>query len=155
MSETQWIRNEFLAPRILLHHPAAGASGHVIVDTDDGDGRLRIHLSTPDRSQVYFELVAYPAVLDIESVIAGQRTYLTDQDPSKTDVVMSRPTFGAILGRTATQVHLAFTDQDGRFDRLFSFVNFADAADPWGLRVVFDPRSNLNHEIVRRLEVKP
>lgn len=149
-----WVTYEALAPRILLHHPAATQDGQPIkVDVDGRFGRQRVHLIAPDRSEVYFELVVYPELLDIERVIAGQRLHLIERDESKTEVVMSEPKDAQLLGRPARQVDVEFTDHDGRFSRLFSFLNFEESAEPWGLRVIYDPTSPVNSEILNRLEV--
>lgn len=156
MPPRSWTVNEFLAPRIRLHHPATTRAGKPIrVDEDDHGGRRRVHLIAPDRSEIYFELVLYPEPLDIATAIASQRSYLIHQDETKSDVAMSEPEQTDMLGTTADQVRVDFTDEDGRFSRLFSFGNFADATEPWALRVVFDPSSPINHEILERLEIAP
>ena len=151
-----WVTYEALAPRILLHHPATTQDGQPIkIDADGRFGRQRVHLIAPDRSEVYFELVVYPDPLDIERVLVGQRSFLVEQDETKTDVVMSEPRTAQLLGRPARQVDVEFTDHDGRFSRLFSFLNFQESAEPWGLRVIYDPTSPVNGEILSRLEVGP
>lgn len=154
MSPADWTSSDYLAPRVILNHPATTNTGEpVTVATDTRDGRRRIHLRSDDRSEVYFELVLYPHDHDVWQLAAGQRRYLSEEDSSKWDVEATETRRAEILGRPGCNMQVWFSDADGRFLRDFNFVSFANDAEPWSLRLVFDPRSRLNREILRRLEV--
>ena len=155
MGDTEWLVKDFLAPRVRLHHPSHNQAGDLAtVDIDETHGRRRIHVWTPDRSEVYFELVVYPHLIDGTAAAAGQRSYLEAEDATKWDVDVTIPREAELLGRAATTMQVWFSDQDGRFLREFYFVGFPEAATPWSLRVVFDPRSAVNQAILERLELK-
>ncbi len=153
---TTWITVETLLPRVRLQVPERTKAGEeVAIPEHQHKGIVQAHPQSPDSCEVYFEVVMYPQPIDITQMFESQRTFILEKDERKTNATVGELNAAACDGRTAQQAEVRFDTNGQTFERRFVFLNVADVEQPFGLRMVFDPRSPTNHEILQRLRIAP
>ena len=155
-----WIQNKHLAPAIEILHPQFDQHGDTVnVRTTAERGVLGLHLYSHDRNEIYVEVVVYPQAINIEQAYAAQKMFIEQGDPRKlaSQVASLKNTF--VIEQPAQQAKVTFQENvDGvtkEFERRFYFLNVSHADETHGLRIVVDPRSPTNFEILKRLELYP
>jgi len=127
--------------------PSRTPSDHpVTIDRAERDGVGRLHAHTPDGTELYVEVVAYPGSIDRREAAIEQRRYLSEQDP---ECLLSR--MRAIKIGSLVRSGFRFTGTLGGHLRVRSFI-FVDAADRT-FRIVYDPTSTLNRAVLRTLTI--
>lgn len=142
-----WTRTLHLAPRLVVHYPTATASGEPVeLDQTEREGIRRIWIRSPDRQEIYFEAVTYPGRADHLELWASQRRFhLTAL--GRTDPWIDDPASAVLLSLPATRYDLGWTDHGRPMQRTCHFADLESCT----IRVIFDPRSPTNHEILARL----
>jgi hypothetical protein len=116
----------------------------VTIDRAEREGVGRLHAHTQDGSDLYFEVVAYPGLIDHREAAIEQRRYLSEQDPTWRLTRVRAIKIGRLVGSG-----FAFTGTLGGQPRVRRFV-FVDSADRT-YRIVYDPTSSLNRTVLRTL----
>ena len=130
-----------------LHLPRQAPSGALVeLINITTKGNQRVHGFTADEREIYFEVRSYAGHLDHAQAIAEQQQFLREHSPE-----------GDIGPTEATQV-LGIPAQEFRFDGLLHgrhkvrrFIFFDTPARTF--RLVYDPRSPVNEEILASLKV--
>lgn len=149
-----WTTVVELLPRIVLRHPSQTRSGQAIeTPTHNIKGVLQAHPQSPDKSEVYFEAVVYPKAIDVEAMYQGQREFILEKDERKKNGVVGDLEMTTVGGRSARRALVKFETDGITFERMFYFLNVEDVPNPFGLRIVLDPRSPTNFEILERMEI--
>jgi len=126
--------------------PDAAASGAPVrIRSGERDGVHVLHAESPDRSEIYFELTVYPELRAHEALAASQSHYLHQH---ASDASITAPEAIRIGDRAA----LAF-DFRGTLDGQWKVRRFLFMDDVRTYRVVYDPRSPRNEEILTSLEL--
>ena len=151
---SDWLTIDALRPWVVLRYPSRTRSGQVVdAPIHAHDGVRQAHPQSADKKEVYFEVVVYEAPIEIERMYERQRRFILAEDERKTNGFVGDLEHAMLLGRDARRAPVRFEADGDRFERLFYFVNVDDVSRPFGLRVVFDPRSSTNFEILDRLEI--
>jgi len=113
---------------------------------DERDGVHRVHVLSPDESELYFEVVAYPHPVAHPEAVAQQQRFLTEHSPdgaytpAETTMVQSLPatTFGfqGTLGSRWKVRRFLFVDTPVRT-----------------CRIVYDLTSDLNVQVLDSLVI--
>jgi hypothetical protein len=135
------VREHGFAIRIPSRTPSGQS---VTIDRAERDGVGRVHAHSPDGSELYFEVVAYPGHIDRREAAIEQRRYLSEQDPAGRLSRVRAIKLGSLVGSG-----FAFTGILGGQPRVRRFL-FVDAADRT-YRIVYDPTSTLNRTVFRTL----
>jgi hypothetical protein len=127
--------------------PAATPRGQAVsIQTGERGGVHLMHAESPDLSELYFEVAAYPDVRDHAVLADGQRRFLTDQSA---DVEVTG-TDKRVIGRFAgTGFDVRGTLQGRWKERRFLFVDGPSRT----YRIVHDPRSPLNERVFASLRL--
>jgi hypothetical protein len=108
------------------------------------EGMHGMHAHSPDASEVYFEVVSYPGWIDREEAVAGQRDSLASRSP---DAALTPTRQTVVGGFEASEFRFEGT-LDGQWKvRRFIFLDTALRT----YRVIYDPRSAANEEILDSL----
>lgn len=151
---SDWITVDELLPRVVLRHPSKTKSGQAIeTPTHNVKGVLQAHPQSPDKREVYFEAVVYPKTIDVEAIYESQREFILQKDERKKNGAVSDLETTTLLGRSANRALVKFETDGITFERMFYFLNVEDVPSPFGLRIVLDPRSPTNFEILDRMEL--
>lgn len=118
----------------------------VTIDRAERDGVGRVHAHSPDGSELYVEVVAYPGLIDRREAAVEQRRYLSEQDPECRLSRVRAIKLGSLVGSG-----FAFTGTLGDQLRVRRFL-FVDAADRT-FRIVYDQTSALNRAALRTLAI--
>lgn len=118
----------------------------VTIDRAERGGVGRIHAHTPDASELYVEVVAYPGLIDHPEAATEQRGYLSEQDPACRLTRVRAVKIGGLVGSG-----FRFSGTLGDLRRVRRFV-YVDAADQT-FRIVYDPTSALNRAVLRTLTI--
>jgi hypothetical protein len=118
----------------------------VTIDRAERDGVGRLHAHSPDGSELYVEVVAYPGLIDHREAAASQRSYLSEQNSSARLSRVRAFKIGSLVGSG-----FAFAGTLDGQPRVRRFV-FIDSADRT-YRIVCDPTSILNRTVLRTLAI--
>ena len=118
----------------------------VTIDRAERDGVGRLHAHTPDGTELYVEVVAYPGLIDHREAAIEQRGFLSEQDPGCRLWRVRAVKVGGLVGSG-----FRFSGTLGDLLRVRRFV-FVDAADRT-FRIVYDPTSTLNRAVLRTLTI--
>ncbi|MEM7099342.1 MAG: hypothetical protein AAF541_13855 [Pseudomonadota bacterium] len=152
-SNSVWQASELLAPQLYFLYPGIDERGHdVLLDHYVQDGVRRIHAYSQDRSSVYAEVVLYPEPIDVDALHKQQKLFIETEDPRKQDGQVSKLIATFVQDRKANQASIRFREGDVAYERRMYFLNTELNGEQVGLRIVIDPRSQANHEIVEFLE---
>ena len=126
--------------------PSTAPSGATVaVDHEMTAGAAhRLHAHTPDATEVYVDVVSYPAIIDHGVAREDQRRGLAERDPAGT--IVAAPD-GSLFGRATTR--LDFDGMLGGLPRRRRFV-WLDLG-PRTLRIVCEPTSAANAAIIATL----
>jgi hypothetical protein len=128
--------------------PKATPTGQsVTVKSGERAGRHLMHAETPDQSEFYFEVLAYEGHLDHAALAADQKRFLADHSP---DGHTSDPRRESMHHLEGTTFEFRGTLQDRWKERKFLFVDGPNRT----YRVVHDPRSDLNVQALRSLQLR-
>ena len=105
-----------------------------------------MHSESPDQSELYFEIAAYPSIVDHELLVSGQQEFLSEHS---TDGIMTEVTQGTVGGYSGTTFDFRGTLQRKWKVRRFLFVNDHNRT----FRIVHDPTSTLNLEVLMSLKL--
>jgi hypothetical protein len=135
MSDTnsKWL--EFTVPGLRLRFPNAAADGER-VEMDD----FRAHFRTMNSAQVYFEVSRHTGV-SAHDLYQREISAIRRANP---DVRISDPVSVSFAGRDAQQFSVTFPDKE----RVFTLIEQKERV----YRVIYDPRSPVNHEIIGTVE---
>ena len=147
-----WQASDALFPDMTYFYPDVDTQGRpVIVDVSQNQGARRVHAYSQDRSDVYAELVLYAEPIDIDARFVDQKKFIeADVRKQSAEVADLIDTF--LQGRKAKQTTISFREGNTSFQRRMYFLNTEISGRTVGLRVVIDPRSQTNHEIIEYLE---
>ncbi len=156
VTEQAWTEVGNLLPEVSVHSPATTRSGDaVIIDTSTMSGARRMHALSRDRTEVYVEVVVYPSLIDVEEIYAEQKAFILADTVNKVSASVTPLENGKLQGRDARLSRVSFESEGETFERTFLFLNVEEQGAAFGLRVVLDPRSETNWQIVERLAILP
>jgi hypothetical protein len=139
-------RIEQVAYGYAVEIPDGAASGAPVrIRSGERDGVHVLHAESPDRSEIYFELTVYPDLRSHEVLADSQCRYLRQH---ANDASTTAPETIRIGNRAA----LAFEFR-GTLDGQWKVRRFLFMDDVRTYRVVYDPRSSRNEEILTSLEL--
>lgn len=132
--EDRQFRFEFPDP------PPSGQS--VVIDRVEHEGTHRVHVYTPDRFELYFEVIAYPDFRDHAQLYQQQKEGLVAGFEDANVGSLQRANFGSFEAHD-------FVFSGGTITRRFLFVDSPQRS----YRIVYNPLSPLNEEILATLEI--
>ena len=115
---------------------------------DQRDGVHRVHAHSPDLSELYFEIVSYPAQIDHDEAVAEQKGFLSRQSP---DAAITATRRCAVGTSDATEFRFEGTLQGRWKVRRFVFMSTPNRT----YRVIYDPTSAVNERVLESLVVAP
>jgi hypothetical protein len=118
----------------------------VTIETRENAGTHIMHAESPDQSELYFEVTAYPSIVDHEILARQQQQFLREHSDDGTMTEIIRGTVGNCSG---TIFDFRGTLQGKWKERRFFFVNTSKRT----FRVVHDPTSTLNLDVLSSLEL--
>jgi hypothetical protein len=126
--------------------PQAAPSGAPVrIRSGERDGVHVLHAESPDRSEIYFELTVYPDLRAHAALAESQCRYL-HQHASDASTTTAEAT------RIGNRAALAFEFR-GTLDGRWKVRRFLCIDDARTYRVVYDPRSSRNEEILPSLDL--
>jgi len=119
---------------------------NVTIQTRERSGIHIMHAETPDQSELYFEVTAYPTILDHDTIAKKQQDFLRENSDDGSLTEIAQETVGI---HTGTTFDFRGTLQGKWKERRFLFVNGPTRT----FRVVHDPTSALNVQSLNSLEL--
>ena len=118
----------------------------VTIETRENAGIHIMHAESPDQLELYFEVTAYPSMVDHDTLAGQQQEFLREHsnDGTITEVVEGR-----VGNYSGTTFDFRGTLQGKWKERRFFFVDILQRT----FRVVHDPTSPLNLEVLVSLEL--
>jgi len=116
----------------------------VTIERRENDDVHIMHAESPDQLELYFEVTAYPSIIDHEILAGQQQDFLRENSRDGTVTEIIQGTVGDFFGTT---FDFRGTLQGKWKERRFLFVNGPDRT----YRVVHDPTSTLNREVLKSL----
>lgn len=107
-----------------------------------------MHAESPDQSELYFEVLCYTTSRDHSALVAAQQTFLAEHAK---DHRIGTATRTIVNGLAATTFDFEGWLQGRWKVRRFFFIDAGGCTH----RVVFDPTSALNHDVLAALEFVP
>lgn len=127
--------------------PGTTPTGQVVtLETREENGLHIRHAESPDQSELYFEVAAYPEILDHEPLIARQQRFLREASPEGEITAAGR---GALAGYPGTTFEFRGLLQGRWKERCFFFVDGPGRT----YRIVYDPTSTANQRVAAGLEL--
>jgi hypothetical protein len=127
--------------------PNVTPSGQMVeIVKSEHAGMHGVHAHSPDLSELYFELVSYPGLIDHEEAITGQKAFLSEQS---SDARIADTKHSAIHTFKATEFRFEGTLQGRWKVRRFIFVDSPIRT----YRIVYDHTSELNERVLDSLVV--
>ncbi|MDQ3397679.1 MAG: hypothetical protein M3511_07900 [Deinococcota bacterium] len=118
-----------------------------VQSSERGDVHL-MHAESPDQSELYFEVTTYAEIVDHARLASEQRSFLGENAPDG-ELTAIAP---AAIGRHSGTVF----DFQGTLQGCWKVRRFLFVDGPhYSYRIVYDPTSALNHEILESLRVEP
>lgn len=105
-----------------------------------------MHAESPDQSELYFEVTAYPSIIDHETLARQQQEFFRE---NSSDGTMTEIIQGTVGSHSGTTFDFRGTLQGKWKERRFLFVNSPKRT----YRIVHDPTSTLNHEVMNSFEL--
>lgn len=134
-----------------VHYPTTTASGErVEIDESSRDGMKRIWVHSPDRLEVYLEIVTYPERLDHAELYASQRRFHLSAE-GRADAWIDDLQRTELRSLPASRYALGWSESVRAMTRECCFADLPDGT----FRLIFDPRSPTNHAIVEYIELAP
>lgn len=131
-----------------LRIPTTTPTGQPVdIVKDQREGAHRVHAQSPDASELYFEILSAPGLINHEEAVAQQKAFLSSQSSD-----------AAITATKQSEVHSFGTTEfdfegtlGGRWKvRRFIFLDSALHT----YRIVYDPRSEVNQQILDSLVIQ-
>jgi hypothetical protein len=130
-----------------VHIPSTTPGGQIVtICCGERDGTHIMHAESPDQSELYLEVTAYPDVRDHDRIAEGQQRFLIDHSA---DGKMSQVSVKRIDGHSGTWFDFRGTLQGRWKERRFLFINGPCRT----YRIVHDPTSALNRRILAGLRL--
>ena len=111
------------------------------ITRDTHKGKIKVHAHTADLFELYFEVVSYPEKLDHQALIEKQKPFIEQEF---TNVSFSEVSAQTFKGLPTTE----FTFESEEKTRRFIYIEDASRS----YRVIFNPLSNLNLDVLNSLE---
>lgn len=118
----------------------------VTIETRENTGVHILHAESPDQSELYFEVAAYPSMVDHEILARQQQEFLRENSK---DGALTETIQGTVGNHSGTIFDFRGRLQGKWKERRFLFVNGPSRT----FRVVHDPTSRLNLEIITTLKL--
>ena len=136
--------------RVEFSYPAVTPQGQTVERTeqqvDDPRGKMeRVHLSSPDRQELYFELARFHGITP-EDEYANHKPYLEQRFGADG---LSELTGTTLLGRPANAYAIRWDEEGRPMERAVRLLRVG--GDTY--RVIYDPRSELNNQVIATLTV--
>ncbi len=142
-----WIHTEHLAPTLIVHFPSTNDAGdRVRLETNERNGARQIHALADDRQSVYFEVVVFPGLLDVEALMARQQAAF-GEPAERESPWHSTIEQGALGAFTTSEFRVGWTEAGRDMTRTMVFFDTPTST----VRLVYDHSSALNLEIRERL----
>jgi hypothetical protein len=117
----------------------------VAILRDERTDTTLMHAESPDQSELYFEVLCYRNLRDHDAVIAAQHAFLAEHAK---DHRIGATTPTTVNGLPATTFDFEGWLQGRWKVRRFAYVDARGCTH----RIVFDPTSRLNHDVVATLK---
>ena len=130
--------------RVVLPETTPNGQPVAILRDNRTDGTL-MHAESPDQSELYFEVLAYTAQREHAGAVAAQREFLAT---NATNHRIGPASSAVVNGLPATTFDFEGWLQGRWKVRRFLFVDAGGCTH----RIVFDPTSRLNHDLLAALE---
>ena len=141
----QWQRFSDPAFGVTFSFPDSTPEGFRIKKQIRKTGELnRIHLSSPESGELYFELSCYPNGLDPKT----GRQQLVDENKQRFQDIKATSLEEASVAAIPAQL-FTFTWREASRHVLFFEIDRA------AYRIIFDPQSHLNHQILSTVKLSP
>ncbi len=150
MEGREWRRFTRLRFRVEFSYPEVTPHGQPVERNeqrvDDHRGEMeRIHLSSPDRRELYFELARFGGIAP-QDEYANHKPYLEKRFGA-----------GSVTALTATSLHdrpswtyaFHWDEQKGPMERAALLLQVGEDT----YRVIYDPRSELNDQVIATLTI--
>jgi hypothetical protein len=131
--------------RIPLPEVTPGAQP-VTITRDRREDSALMHAESPDQSELYFEILCYQNLRDHGEAITAQHVFLAKHAKDQRIGAMTATT---VKGLSATTFDFEGWLQGRWKVRRFLFVDAGGCTH----RIVFDPTSRLNHDLLAALEL--
>jgi hypothetical protein len=140
LDTADWQRFERPEFRVRFSYPTLTPQGQPVARVgEQRDGAVRVHLSTPDRQELYFEVVQFPNLTPREEYLRHrpnlEQRFGADSTTALTEVC---------LGRWPAWAYAFRGDQIQRAVLLLP-------VDRDTYRIIYDPRSLLNRQVLATL----
>lgn len=119
----------------------------VTIQTREHAGIHIMHAESPDQSELYFEVAAYPTILDHEALAQQQQDFLRQHSDDGTLTAIAPGTVSHLAGTT---FDFRGTLQGRWKERRFLFIDGPART----YRIVHDPTSALNVQSLSTLELR-
>jgi len=131
-----------------LRIPTTTPSGQPVeILKDQRTAAHRIHAQSPDASELYFEIVSAPGLINHEEAVAQQKAFLSSQS---SDAAITATKQSVVRSFGATEFDFEGT-LEGRWKvRHFIFLDSAIRT----YRIIYDPRSEVNEQILDSLVIQ-
>jgi hypothetical protein len=118
----------------------------VSIETRENAGVHIMHAESPDQSELYFEVTAYPSIVNHDLLVRQQQEFLREHSTDRTMTEVIQATVGSHSGTTF--------DFHGTLQGKWKVRRFLFANSPKRtFRIVHDPTSTLNLEVLISLEL--
>jgi hypothetical protein len=125
-----------------LRIPTTTPSGQPVeILKDEREDAHRVHAQSPDASELYFEIVSAPGLLNHEQVVTEQKAFLTRQS---SDAAITTTKQSVVRGFRATE--FGFEGTLGGQWKIRRFIFLDSAVRTY--RIIYDPRSIVNQQIL-------
>ena len=111
------------------------------ITRDTHQGMVKVHAHTPDLFELYFEVVSYPERLDHQALIEKQKPFI---ERKFTNVSFSEVGTGIFKKLPTAEFTFECEEKTRRF------IYLEDTSRSY--RVIFNPLSNLNLDVLNSLE---
>jgi hypothetical protein len=117
----------------------------VAIMRDERTDSMLMHAESPDQSELYFEVLCYRDLREHGAAITAQQAFLGEHAK---DLRIGATTSSTVNGLAATTFDFEGWLQGRWKVRRFLFIDAGGCTH----RVVFDPTSTLNHDVLAALE---
>ncbi len=132
--------------KVAFRYPAVTPQGHAVERTEEPfRDNERVHLSSPDRQELYLEVVRFHD-LSPQDEYLHHKPYLEQRFGADSITTLTET---SLFGRRAWTY--AFCGEEG--EQTLERLVFLLRVDRYTYRIIYDPRSALNTEIIATLTV--
>jgi hypothetical protein len=134
-----------IGPWVVVLPETTPSGQSVAIMRDERSDSMLMHAESPDQSELYFEVLCYRNLRDHGAAITAQHAFLAEHAK---DHRFGKTTSTTVNGRAATTFDFEGWLQGRWKVRRFLFIDAGGCTH----RVVFDPTSPLNHNLLAALE---